>query len=79
MRRNLMKALSTGFTLGYLIRCGIHSNERMGQTKRNLMKVVALEFAISLILAVMVYGQDLKQMLQQRVEAARAESSWDVK
>ena len=43
------------------------------------MKVVALGFAISLILAVMVYGQDLKQMLQQRVEAARAESSWDVK
>jgi len=43
------------------------------------MKVVALGFAISLILAVMVYGQDLKQMLQQRVEAARAEISWDWK
>ena len=35
------------------------------------MKVVALGFAISLILAVMVYGQDLKQMLQQKAAALK--------
>jgi hypothetical protein len=35
------------------------------------MKVVALGFTVSLILAVMVYGQDLKQMLQQKAAALK--------
>jgi hypothetical protein len=39
--------------------------------KRNLMRIVALGFTVSLILAVMVRGQDLQQMLQQKVAALR--------
>ena len=39
--------------------------------KRNLMKVFALGFAISLIVAVMVGGQDLQQMLQQKAAALK--------
>ena len=39
--------------------------------KRNLMRVYALGFSVSLILAVMVYGQDLKQMLQEKAGALK--------
>ena len=34
-------------------------------------EVFALGFAVSLILAVMVYGQDLQQMLQQKAAALK--------
>jgi hypothetical protein len=39
--------------------------------KRSLIKVVALGFATSLIVVVMLYGQDLKQMLQQKAAALK--------
>ena len=39
--------------------------------KRNLMKVVALGFAVNLILVVMVLGQDLKQIMQEKVAALK--------
>jgi|WetSurMetagenome_2_1015567.scaffolds.fasta_scaffold349894_1 hypothetical protein len=39
--------------------------------KTNQMKVFALGFAISLILAVMVYGQDLQQLMQQKAAALK--------
>ena len=35
------------------------------------MRVVALDFSISLILAGTVFGQDLKQMLQQKAAALK--------
>jgi hypothetical protein len=45
--------------------------ERMGPMKRNLTKVFALGFAVSVLLAVMVYSQDLHQMLQQKAAALK--------
>ena len=39
--------------------------------KQNLMKAIALGFATSLTLALMVYGQDLKQMMQEKAAALR--------
>jgi hypothetical protein len=39
--------------------------------KRNQMKVFALGFTASVLLAVMVYGQDAKQMMQQKAAALK--------
>ncbi len=39
--------------------------------KRKLMKVFALGFAVSLILALMVLGQDLKQVMQEKAAALK--------
>jgi len=43
----------------------------MREMKRNWMKVVALGFATSLIFVVMLYGQDLTQMIQQKAAALK--------
>ena len=39
--------------------------------KQKLMKVIALGFATSLTLALMVYGQDLKQIMQEKGAALK--------